>query len=113
MSASNSGDDLALLLAMEQRLERARADVQGEADQLRAQAAAAAAAEDLAGEAALEVARTRASVELAADAAARIAVIEANARAEVERWNSLCGERLEREARRLAARLVVLAEEAP
>ena len=112
-SAGKAGDDLALLLATEQRLERAIAEVQGEADGLRAAAAVEAAADDVAGEAALEVARKRTSVELEVDAATRIAAIEANAQADVERGNSLCGERLEREARRLASRLVVLAEEAP
>ena len=113
MHAPATADDLGLLLATEQRLERALAEVKVEAERLRAEAVREAAVADEEAAASVEVSRKRASAELAVETAARIAAIEAAARAEIERWYGLDGEPLAREAQRLARRLVELAAEAP
>jgi hypothetical protein len=113
MAEPDHGDDLALLLATEQRLERALAAVRAEGDRERAAATEEAARADALAAVSLEDERSRVSGQLAQERAARLAAIEREAQDEIARWSRLRDELLEREARRLAQRLVQIVAEEP
>lgn len=107
--------DLAVLVETEARLDRELAAARAEAEQLveAARARVTAAGQALAAE--IEAEQARAAAEIERDTLAQLRAIDDEARREVQRFESIRGERADAIARQLADRLVafVRTEAAP